>query len=313
MPSFSIGVSIIFRKKHTNNQNKIYTNLSNNNNQDAETEELNLYKYFSRHSKSQNNNHNKVYSSIPTTNICIVNLSTRAGSTFVSLNLAKSISLRNISVAVIEAPIEKPFIYDHIGLEEKVKDHPRGEHYFYSYLSEINRNKPIDTSKNILYDDIYWIVGNPKDRRITEWDETKMRKLIHAKKNIAIKIFDFGSNYFKPYIEKTLDDMDYILIVVDPMPAEVMQNDINIERFKELQSHYNNIFFIINKWTTGIDEVQLLRFMEIDPLERIPYISPQIIHKSIYQCKIPYESKDIQKKFNDSLERIADKMLHIRK
>lgn len=251
----------------------------------------------------------EVYTGIPKQLIIIANLSKRAGSTFVTLNLAKALSDLKILCSVIENPVE-PYIFDTIGLEQRLIKN-RGEDFeFYSYPHLIYENKKIEKDMETIEDGIIWLVSDPRKPLIQEqhWDYYKMMKLLYASRKASISILDIGYNIDKDYIKPILDEADKIFIVIDPMPTEIMQNKKLFDDLLELKKDGLPIEFIINRWTSGIDKKQLLNHLKITPLALIPAIDLKLIHKAIYDCKIPYSVSEIKEElsipFNNIVKRI---------
>jgi hypothetical protein len=270
--------------------------------------------------------------------IVVVNLSKRAGATFVTLNLAKALSELDISTAVIETPLDKPYIFDTVGLEQKLEEtEEEGSLKFYSYQHVIIDGKEVEKNKETIVDKISWIVSDPRRSLIKEtkcehreclgdlcrekqcknrsWDYFKMMQLIYASK-AAINIIDCGSYYHHESVKPVLSQADMVLVVVDPLPAEIMQNEDILSELLEMKKSEFPIEFIFNRWNEGVDKKKLLKFIfskenknEEGPLCYIPSIEAKYISKAIYDCQIPYSNKEIKEQLKKPLEQIIKKVV----
>jgi len=61
----------------------------------------------------------EIYKGIENKLIIVTSLSKKAGSTFLSINLAKALSGLKIRTSIIEPPIDRPYLFDYIGIDGK--------------------------------------------------------------------------------------------------------------------------------------------------------------------------------------------------
>jgi len=231
----------------------------------------------------------KEFSVLNKNTIGVINLSKGAGSTFVTLNLAKAISESSLKVAVIEPPVRKPTIYDTIGIEKQIYD-IYDEDIFYSYPHVIQREEEAEREREVLLDGIYWIVPDPRIKEIEKWDSYKMLKLINSSRKASINIIDIGNDYKHESISDILGNLDMIIVVIDPFPSKIINNEEKLDNLKKLENKGLNIKYVINKDNKGVNKKTMLKFLEINPLTYIPFISPEIVYKSFYDCEIPYSN-----------------------
>lgn len=249
----------------------------------------------------------EVYADISKMLISVVNLSERAGSTFITLNIAKALSEINVLTSVIEPPIKnkKPYIFDAIGLEQRLNKTDDEESLeFYSYPHEILEGKKIIRDKETIEEGIAWIVADARKPVINEWNYFKMMKLLYSSKKAGISILDIGSGIEEEYMLEILEESDLILVVVDPMPVEIMQNFDLLERFLELKRKKLPVQFLINKWTNGVNKKEFLKATNITPLTYINNVNLAYIHECYYNYEIPYSHPLVKKELQEPITKI---------
>lgn len=251
-----------------------------------------------------------VYAGIPNQLIIITNLSKRAGSTFITLNLAKLLSRLKILNCVIEPPIDKPYIFETVGLDEKLKESSNDENIKYiSYPHLINENRKLQKDKEFIYDSTVWLVPDSRLPIINDWDYFKMMKLIYTSKKASTYLVDCGSNLDHESIEPIISEADMIIVVIDPMPTECMQNEELLEKFFEMKRTDLPVEFVINNFTTGVNKEELIDFIRIQPLAYIPAIDKRYIHEAIYNYKVPFEIKAVEDILSKPFYSIVKKLI----
>lgn len=248
----------------------------------------------------------QVYTNIPNKLILIGNLSKRAGSTFITLNLAKTLAERQILTGVIEPPIDKPYIFDTIDLEARLdKTEEEESIYFYSYPHEIANKEKILANRETIEEGIVWNVPDPRKPLINKWTYENMMKLIYTNRKSSINILDVGDNLFHESIEPILGEADHVLVIVDPLPTEIMQNSKKLDSLLKAKDNGIPIDFLINRWSKSLEkhkEDVILR-IKSKPITFIPNVDSNLIYKSIWQRNIPYSYKEVKEqiemKFNE--------------
>ena len=253
----------------------------------------------------------KIYTNISPKIVAVINLSRRAGSTFVTVNLAKFLSELMILTRIIELPFE-PYIFDHIGLEQRLnKTHNEESLKFYSYPHFIYDDKKTEREKETIDEGIIWTVTDPRRPLIdkAKWTYNHMVKLLNSSRKASITILDIGENRKHKSIEPLLDEVDLILTVIEPMPSEIMINNNLLDQLLKAKQKGSPVEFIINYWTDGINREEIKKVLPIEPLSIIPAIELTYIHKAVYDCVIPYSVKEIKEKLDSSLLKIAKKIV----
>lgn len=254
-----------------------------------------------------------VYTSIGNKLIVVANLSRRAGSTFTTLNLAKAISNLNILVSIIEPPIGLPYIFDTIGLENRLNNLSSDDNSslnFYSYPHEIKNNTKLKREKETIDDGIVWMVPDSRKPIIKEWTYYNMMKLIYASRRASISLLDCGEYLDHESIRPILSEADLILVVVDPLPTECMQNSEKLEQMITMRNKEGfPIEFAINHWNGGVDKKQFLDFLKVEPIMYIPQIESSYIYESIYDCKLPYDCEDVKMQLDKPFYYVIKKLV----
>lgn len=253
------------------------------------------------------------YMNISSKLIVIANLSKRAGSTFITLNLAKYFSSLNILTSVIEMPFE-PYIFDYVGMDLRLSKSMMEESFnFYSYPHVIFEDKKIERGKEAIEEGIIWLVPDPRRPLIDKamWTYHHMMKFLYSSRKANISLLDVGGNKDHKSIEPLLDEADLVLIIVDPMPTEIMMNHKKLESLINAREEGSPIEFIINHWTSGVNKRDLGDILKIEPISFIPSIDPTFIHKAVYDCKIPYSMSEIKDFLQKPLKSVAQRILPV--
>lgn len=257
------------------------------------TEEIPLKNDFIFHGKTHLNNS---FSVLNPKLIVVANLSKRAGSTFLSLNLAKYLTDLNILTSILELPFE-PYIFDNIGLQHRLSKGSMEEEYnFYSYPHVISIGEKIKRGKETIDDGIIWMVADPRKNIISEdnWSYHHMMKYLYSSKKASVTILDVGNYIEHTSIEPVLEEADLILVVIDPMPAEIMMNSQRLTKLLSTKRASTNYEFVINRYTKGVNKKELMDVLQFEPLAYIPVIDLSLIHKAAYDCRIPYSFQEVK-------------------
>lgn len=223
--------------------------------------------------------------------IGVMNLSPFAGSTFITINLAKAIADLNIPVAVIETPMNNSNIYDTIGVNMHME-----ENEFHCFAKTIDEDGSVPKDKECLIEGVYWYINDPEMKidESSEWDSFKMLKLINASRKASINLLDIGNEFNHQAMSDLIMDLELLLVVVDPLPGAVMQSREVFEKLKVLKDEGVNVQFVFNKWNSGVDKRKILEYFALSPITYVPFVIPELVYKAIYDCHIPYGVKKIK-------------------
>lgn len=251
-----------------------------------------------------------VYAGLTNQLILVANLSKRAGSTFLTLNLAKLLSNLKILTSVIEPPIDKPYIFDTVGLDVRIKkSNSTKESGFISFPHIIAENRTITRDKETIEDGILWLVADSRKPLIKSWDYYKMMKLIYASKKASINLVDCGSNLEHESLKPIISEADLVLVLVDPLPTECMQNEDLLNELFNMKKSGIPVEFVVNRWTSGVNKEELIDFLKVTPLATLPAIDLKYIHEAIYNYRIPFENKTVEETFSKPFYQIIKKFI----
>lgn len=234
-----------------------------------------------------------LYTNIPQKLIVVTNLSSRAGSTFTTVNIAKALSKRNILTAVAEPPINTPYIFDMLGLHLIDENLSKPLEEIYSIPHEIRRGNRVKRGNELIYDGISWLVGTRAHGSVRKWTYEHMMKLIYSTK-ASITLLDVGSNFYHDSVQEILSELDQIFVIVDPLPQEILNNDEAFGYFQELKAAGHNVEFIFNRWNDGVDAKLLREELEMNIKYKIPFINPTEMYRASYLGHIPYSVNAIK-------------------
>lgn len=256
-----------------------------------------------------------MYSEIENKSIGIMNLSRCAGSTFLTMNLAKAFSKYEILTSIIELPLEPPKIYTNIGIEQKLsEDDDSGYLNFYSFPHEIDINSKMLKDKETYIDDIIFIVPDPHKPQINSetWNYSKMMKLLNVSRKAKINLIDINNSFHHQITRDLLEELDTLIVVIDPNPTEVILNISTLNKIRELEKeNITNIKYVLNKVNKGVDLKELKRYIEVEPATRIPYIDISLVYQSLYKGKILYDYEEAREVLNEAFIPLFKELLPI--
>ncbi len=247
-----------------------------------------------------------VYSNAPQINICIGSLSRKAGSTFITLNLARALSELNILVSVIELPLNKPYIFDYIGLQQRFQ-FDKSEVNDFQFIEDILKNTESKRKKELVQDNIIWFILNPFVETIDNLNFDSISKILYASKRASVNLIDIGNHLEHPAVKEHLDSFNKILIIVDPLPPDILQNEKMLKFIQKIKAAHYPVEFIINKYHKSIYLKELNQYLGFAPLMQIPFIDSGLIYKAVYQCKVPYSMKGIKASLKKEMDLLIKK------
>jgi len=261
-----------------------------------------------------------VYTSLPAKLVVIGSLSPRAGSSFITANLAAAVAARNVSSAVIESPVNFPYFYDALFIREKTNG---------SYVSRSHKIKDsheIDRSDVFVENGISWIALDPTQFSIKNWTYDNMMKLIYSVKHTSIVLLDVSTFWVHSSVQPILGQADNIILVVDPDPVLldrtmkidyeglgigeecIPQESRTIELLKECKNRGScDIDIIVNKYTGFVEKYQLC--LPFNPLVYLPHIDPVEVYKAIWEGSLLYSNPDFKTIFDEGFSPIIEKLV----
>lgn len=211
-----------------------------------------------------------------------------SGTSFVATSLAKYLAdQRKQSVAYIElkhAESNESLLYDALGMEQRFASRD-----FISFYTEIKEKKYIKKLKN-MDSGINWALRSPKDRELrimlTPLEETRLLHNING----DYVVCDLGNQYY----QESMDEMDIIIGVIDPMPSNLLASKVQFQNFRMQELGGRRLLWIINKYNDGVNRKLLKSFLKIKNPVMIPLIPAEWFYVAQYQCRLPFEQPEIK-------------------
>jgi MinD-like ATPase involved in chromosome partitioning or flagellar assembly len=259
--------------------------------------------------------------------VVIGSLSSRAGSSFITANLAAALAKRNRSVGVLEFPANIPYLYDALFLREKTNGQ------YISLPHEIKAQRAI-TRENVFKEHgISWVLLDPTLLAIKDWSPAEMLSLIYSVKNLSIVLLDISTNWCHQGISQIFRQADHVFLVVDPDPAlidrtakidykelgvgsECLPEELRImELISQLEESGDcHVELILNKYTNPILQEQL--GLPYSPTAFVPFIDPHLVYSALWKGELLYNYPEIQEILDRELypvvRRIAPAMSALR-
>jgi len=241
------------------------------------------------------------YVNIPSKTIGFVSLSPKAGASFFSLNFAKALADKGLDVSYLESPYHAPgksFIYHQLGLHLDEQWEELNDHYSIPHL--IHKGTTIQSDNIYQKEGIHFFLHNPNLDAVDWSYDHHLNMLYHSKNQFSI--VDLG--YLRadmPDIKRMLTILDYVFIVVNPLPQEI---DSNSHLFDVLyEDEHINAHYILNHFNDGINQKTLP--FDVKQTLRFPSMDFKEVCQSYYDCTIPYSNKHLKPVFDEYFDSLA--------
>ncbi|UOE78384.1 hypothetical protein [Parageobacillus thermoglucosidasius] len=235
-----------------------------------------------------------VYRQISNRVICVVNLTSRAGSTFVALNLAREIAKYDTSVCLTEAPMGEPYLANLFALDEKpVK---------YSAIEEVYFNRRVEPSLLPSLKDVTFNVRIYRDQPY-EWKVEHTLRLLYSTMNFNVSIFDIGYEVNQPGMLDLMRQASSVLVIVDPFVLDILHEQNRLKYFVSLREEEElPIHFVFNRWNDGISENLFIESFGYEPITKIPSIESRYIYKTLFSNRYKFlgDMKEVSQQLSDA-------------
>jgi hypothetical protein len=164
--------------------------------------------------------------------VLVANLTSRAGSSTISLGMARYISKCGIDAGLMELPISKPHLFNLANIERIILENYQGNetdidvitNLYNSFPHEIENNEEY-LPKNIEYNKDGHLTFYMADSRkpiikADEWTYEKTLRLIQMACKNTVLIIDGGSNIQHITFSQYVSQLDAILVMIEPLVSE---------------------------------------------------------------------------------------------
>ncbi|MGP4074184.1 hypothetical protein ACTWQB_16905 [Piscibacillus sp. B03] len=223
----------------------------------------------------------------PSKLIGVVNVTSKAGSSFLTTLIAKALSEHDISVTVTDQPFYqegKTYLFHLLGLHMSFESY-FSIHQSYRRFEDLTKhNVP-----NQTHDGINWQVVNPEHRDdITDWERNETLDLTRLFSD-HVTLIDLGYMSLKDTDEvRLLHYLDHVVFVSSVIPHDI---DANHQRIEYVQKHLNdlNAKVVLNKWSDELKKQGLTSLFDKKQSLSMPILDESVLIQSFYNRTIPYE------------------------
>lgn len=221
--------------------------------------------------------------------VCLVmNLTPRAGATFVASTLASAITSRSLHCTLVEHPANRPTLYDHLNVADLSPEYKPPFH--------VLGHGALKKESELLYEGIAMYLNHPGMPN-GEISQEEIRELIYELRHSPIILYDAT---FQPEFmtEDVLREFDHVFLVVDPdpvllqrllPPSEGRQATEEYYFLKELMmlqdEGHLDLHVVVNKDTSGVDHKLLNQCLPDKPLTHIGAQSVKNLYKAAWEAR----------------------------
>ncbi len=149
---------------------------------------------------------------------------------------------------------------------------------------------------------ISWILpvsGDTKD--LTESQQARLLAIPRGE----VCIFDFEAEYQWNHL---LMDMDAIIVVVDPLPSRLIHDKKRFRFLKRLELSGCPVIWVVNRTNQGVNMRQVKGYLKTNQILDIPAFSAASIYQCEYDCRFPWEDKEIRRKMMEIFTLLFQKL-----
>lgn len=234
----------------------------------------------------------EIYAPMPRIKAGIAGISSGAGATFITMNLAKAITGYGIMPAVLECG--NADIFDKLHIKSRVRN-------FFSFYAAADEGCSIKHKWN-KSEGINWVVKVPEQMH----DQLENSLKILNALDDSVVLCDLSGIHDEEKFIAIAEGMDVLIAVIDPLPGKMMKGYKLLKRINSMDACIVNV---VNKYNAGINRKEMLDFLELKELIYFPFVVPEDVYIAEYNCSIPYSISMIRQQIEEPAEEIIKKII----
>ena len=171
---------------------------------------------------------------------------------------------------------------------------------FLSIYELVRKNQSAKQVRNI-WENVNWRLYTSEDRSSKEElsDQQKWKLICSATGEICIFDFDSCGSW-----DAFLENMDIIIVVIDPLPSRLIRDRQRIAFFQQLDEKGIPIYIVINHMNTGVSRRQVKRIFKGERLFFLDHVPAAQVYASEFRCQPVWLSKEGKHAFDSVIEEI---------
>lgn len=235
-------------------------------------------------------------------NIAVTGLGQNVGTTFVASSLAFYFAEKgnNLTFTQCLTPSRSnALLYDAVAMDQRF--HNRAFIDFYELIKE---EMPIKEKRN-MESGINWRLPTPEacEKRLDLDQEQKARLIQGTRGQICVYDFEAEAGW-----DKFLLDMDYILVVVDPLPSKLIRHSGRFKQLKQMEMAGAQVKWIVNRANAGVNRRQVSGYLKSGDLIFIEEFPIETIYADEFFCKFHWQNKEIKCKLMEIFTKVSHEM-----
>lgn len=225
--------------------------------------------------------------------IAIGSLYPGAGSTFVTLALARALDAQQVPHAVVEHPLNEPELFTLLDGERSA---PKGYVFPETCRSEHPRQDSIWNHGCTA-----WFPADPC-RPAGRWEETEFLKLLYRMEQ-PVLLVDMSLHWMESQGGRFISDADRVILVADPCPVKLTEARAEqAARFiHDRKSRGMALDLVANKSVAFAKRSEWLKTLPISPVCSLPLVSYSLLADSLWKGQLAVDHPEILPLLQQSL------------
>jgi hypothetical protein len=249
--------------------------------------------------------------------ILVANLTNRAGSSFVALNLARYLAQGSFNTSLLELPSATPMLFRMARLDILIPENYDGQEVsredilatYASVQHEIVDGGVSFMRRNMESNDVgnlsYYVIDPSRENISSAWTVDHSAQLLKVAAKSTFTVVDVGKILTSRSVEPLITDADAIICLIEPLVSEWMHRLPVMDLVDDLVTKGYPITYVINRVTSKAHVAEIEEYYKRKAIQ-IPFISPELIQASINEGR---DLTQLSKELTNALADITKKTI----
>nr|WP_272899174.1 serine/threonine-protein kinase [Caldalkalibacillus salinus] len=259
---------------------------------------------------------------MPTKCILIGSLWPGAGSTTLTMNMARHFARQGIRVAYVEHPQISPYMFDYLNIayKEEVVSDPQVLHIHHIDHHATRKDKGM-SDETVLRrweeDGVVWGMRDPRQSYNDTWTKDDFFQTLFLYKDVSIILIDISTLWLSDGVDAFLPFTDHVYLCVEPDPVKVdrlaspdtTENRIYHHLLERDSKEDINLELITMKMAHTVPLKEWKNCFVKQPNTYIPYVPYPVIARASWRSEFIIDDKDYGSVMEEALQDISEKFI----